>query len=123
VAARFLRRRGWRVRARRLRTPFGEIDLLAVRGGRTACVEVKTGRGPVPEAGPCGSRWRPGHRLDARRLRRLARAARSLAGPRGRVDLVEVVADARAGLAVTWHRDLRRPLARPARSAGRARGP
>jgi putative endonuclease len=33
--------RGYRILARRRRTPFGEIDLIAVRGRRLAFVEVK----------------------------------------------------------------------------------
>lgn len=41
VAAAFLVLRGYRVLARRLRTPYGEIDLIARRGRRIAFVEVK----------------------------------------------------------------------------------
>lgn len=33
--------KGYRVLDRRARTPFGEIDIIAVRGRRLACVEVK----------------------------------------------------------------------------------
>ncbi|MBV1695849.1 MAG: YraN family protein, partial [Hyphomicrobiales bacterium] len=33
--------RGYRIRARRERTPYGEIDIIAVRGSRVAFVEVK----------------------------------------------------------------------------------
>jgi putative endonuclease len=36
-----LHRDGWRVLARRLRTPAGEIDLVADRDGLTALIEVK----------------------------------------------------------------------------------
>jgi putative endonuclease len=41
VAAAALIARGYRILARRCRTPFGEIDLIAVRGRRLAFVEVK----------------------------------------------------------------------------------
>ncbi|HEX2841613.1 YraN family protein [Hyphomicrobium sp.] len=41
LAALALRLRGYRILARRERTPLGEIDLIAVRGQRLAFVEVK----------------------------------------------------------------------------------
>lgn len=42
VAAWWLRLHGWRILARRVRTPRGEVDLIARRGGVIAFVEVKT---------------------------------------------------------------------------------
>lgn len=42
VAAVWLMARGWRILGFRLKTPQGEIDLLAKRGGILAVVEVKT---------------------------------------------------------------------------------
>lgn len=41
VAAAALLARGYRILGRRVRTPHGEIDLIAVRGRRLAFVEVK----------------------------------------------------------------------------------
>jgi putative endonuclease len=41
VAAVALLAKGYRILARRCRTPYGEIDLIAVRGRRLAFVEVK----------------------------------------------------------------------------------
>ncbi|MGH6816919.1 MAG: YraN family protein [Hyphomicrobiaceae bacterium] len=41
VAALVLMAKGYRILARRHRTPLGEIDLIAVRGRRLAFVEVK----------------------------------------------------------------------------------
>ncbi len=41
VAAALLLMRGHRIIARRCRTPFGEIDLIALRGRRIVFVEVK----------------------------------------------------------------------------------
>jgi putative endonuclease len=40
-AALLLTAKGYRLVARRCRTPFGEIDIIAVRGRRIAFVEVK----------------------------------------------------------------------------------
>jgi putative endonuclease len=41
VAAAALMAKGYLILGRRVRTPFGEIDLIAVRGKRLAFVEVK----------------------------------------------------------------------------------
>jgi putative endonuclease len=41
IAAVALIARGYRILGRRVRTPYGEIDLIAVRGRRLAFVEVK----------------------------------------------------------------------------------
>ncbi len=41
-AALFLRLKGFRIMARRVRTPVGEIDLIARRGTLTVFVEVKS---------------------------------------------------------------------------------
>lgn len=40
-AALYLRVKGWRIVAQRLKTPRGEIDLIARRGNTTIFVEVK----------------------------------------------------------------------------------
>lgn len=44
IAAAVLVMKGYRILGRRLRGPFGEIDLVAVRGRRLAFVEVKQRR-------------------------------------------------------------------------------
>jgi putative endonuclease len=49
LAAWSLRLRGYRIVARRFRTPLGEIDLVARRGRLVAFVEVKA-RGDLAEA-------------------------------------------------------------------------
>jgi putative endonuclease len=41
LAATFLMAKGYRILARRWASPLGEVDLIAVRGGRLAFVEVK----------------------------------------------------------------------------------
>lgn len=41
IAAALLLAKGYRILDRRCRTPYGEIDLIAVRGRRLAFVEVK----------------------------------------------------------------------------------
>lgn len=68
-AAWWLRLKGWRIVGRRVKTPRGEIDLIARRGRTVAFVEVK---------------WRHGveglaSAIDAYRLRRVAAAAEAVA--------------------------------------------
>lgn len=60
-----LRLKGYRILARRYRTPVGEIDLIARRGGLIAFVEVKQ-RDTLAEAAEA---------LTATGRRRIARAA------------------------------------------------
>lgn len=69
VAALFLRLKGYRILHRRLKTPAGEIDLVARRGSSLVVVEVKArGQGEAAEA------------LLPRQQRRLERAAAHLLG-------------------------------------------
>jgi len=65
LAAAALVARGYRILGRRVRTPYGEIDLVAVRGRRLAFVEVKR-RASLAEAEAA---------LTARQAARMARAA------------------------------------------------
>lgn len=68
-AALWLQLKGWSVIGRRVRTPRGEIDLIARRGRTLAFVEVKA-RASAAEADIS---------LDDYRLRRVAAAAEALA--------------------------------------------
>ena len=69
IASWWLRLHGWRILARRARTPLGEVDLVAKRGRIIAFVEVKA-RATAAEADLS---------LDHFRLRRVAAAAEALA--------------------------------------------
>jgi putative endonuclease len=69
LAAWWLRLKGWTILARRVRTPVGEVDLVARRGRTVAFVEVKA-RSSAAEAA---------FALDEYRLRRVAAAAGALA--------------------------------------------
>jgi len=75
LAGWWLRLKGWRILDRRVRTPAGEVDLVARRGNLVAFVEVKT-RATAAELD-----WA----IDQRRLARVAAAAELLmpryAGP------------------------------------------
>lgn len=75
LAAWWLRLKGWSILDRRVRTPAGEVDLIARRGSLVAFVEVKT-RKTAAELD---------FAIDERRLARVAAAAEVLmphyAGP------------------------------------------
>jgi putative endonuclease len=87
IAALWLRLKGWAILARRVRTPLGEVDLIARRGSIVAFVEVKA-RASAREAALA---------LDEYRLRRVAAAAGALAhryasrGEDVRIDAVFIV--------------------------------
>jgi putative endonuclease len=68
LCAWLLRLKGYRILGRNLRTPQGEIDILARRGKVLAVVEVKA-RGEIADAGEA---------VTADKRRRLLRAARFL---------------------------------------------
>jgi putative endonuclease len=69
IAGWWLRLKGWRILARRVRTRAGEVDLIARRGSIVAFVEVKT-RATAADLD---------HAIDERRLARVAAAAELLA--------------------------------------------
>lgn len=68
-AAWYLRLKGWRIVARRVKTARGEVDLVARRGRTVAFVEVKWRRSAAELA----------LALDPWRLRRVVAAAEALA--------------------------------------------
>ena len=69
IAAWWLRLKGWRILDRRVRTPVGEIDLVARRGNLVAFVEVKA-RPSLDEAQAF---------LEPRAMQRIVAAAEALA--------------------------------------------
>lgn len=87
AAARWwLRLHGWRILDERVRTPRGEIDLVAMRGKTLAFVEVKARADKVMLDSA----------IDAFRLRRVVAAAEALVGDYGdgaeeiRIDVILV---------------------------------
>lgn len=69
LAAWWLRLRGWRILAQRVKVKAGEVDIVARKGRTVAFVEVKWRRNAALLA----------QAIDAHRLRRVARAAEALA--------------------------------------------
>ncbi|WP_088308399.1 YraN family protein [Novosphingobium sp. B 225] len=68
LAAWYLRLKGWRILAQRVKTPRGEVDLIARRGRTVAFVEVKW-RSSAAELDTA---------IDTYRLRRVGAAAEAL---------------------------------------------
>jgi putative endonuclease len=68
LAALWLMVRGWSILGRRVRTPVGEVDIIARRGATLAFIEVKWRRTEAENA----------LSLDHYRLRRVAAAAEAL---------------------------------------------
>jgi len=94
---------GFRIVGRRVRTQYGELDLVAWRGNELWCFEVKTSRGPWRS---CDARHAPGRRYSAVQRARVRRAAfacaRALAcASAPRTALVEVWIDA-GGAMLDW---------------------
>ena len=91
-AARYLRRRGMKILERNVRTPVGEIDLIAKQGRDIVFVEVKTRRGELFGA--------PQEAVGPHKQRQILRAAQWYLGSRGEIRLqprFDVVAVRAAG--------------------------
>jgi putative endonuclease len=98
VAARYLRRKGYRIVARRERDALGELDLVAVDRRVIVFVEVKTRRSH--------RRGHPADAVDAHKQSRLTRAALAFLK---RHQLLEHAARFDV-ISVTWPPHSRRPV-------------
>ncbi|HEV3004206.1 MAG TPA: YraN family protein [Pirellulales bacterium] len=110
VAARFLKRLGYKIVARGARGQLGELDLVAVDGRTIVFVEVKT-----RESHDGGH---PAEAVNADKQRRLTRLA---LGFLKRHDLLECAARFDV-VAITWPASRRRPLVEHVRNAFEATG-
>ncbi|MBQ9300715.1 MAG: YraN family protein [Clostridia bacterium] len=92
-AARYVRRRGCRILARRYRAADGEIDLIAMDGGTLAFIEVKA----RPE-GKLGSGAAAVNADKQRRVRHAAQAYCARFGYSGRPCRFDILEFSRAGI-------------------------
>ena len=97
AAARFLKRRGYKIVARGDRAVLGELDLVAVEGRTIVFVEVKT-----RESQDAGH---PAEAVDDEKQRRLSRVAVAYLR---RHELLDYPARFDV-IAITWPRDARQP--------------
>jgi len=93
AAARYLKRRGYRILERNLRTRLGEIDIVATHEDWLVVVEVRSRREDSPVS-PRETLTRQ-KRRKLRALTELLRKRHQLADKPVRVDLVEVTLDQR----------------------------
>lgn len=68
MARRYLKRQGWKIVEKNYKCPFGEVDIVANKGGVTAFIEVKTRSDDGYGA--------PSQAVDVRRQSRYIRAAK-----------------------------------------------
>lgn len=109
-AAKFLRRKGYKILAKQFSNRFGEIDIIAQDGDSLVFVEVKTRRSTV--AG------QPYEAVDSRKQRQMTRVALAFLKRRGwlerraRFDVVSLI----------WPQDARHPTVRHYENAFEASG-
>ena len=95
MAARFLKERGCDILGRNVRTPFGEIDLVARKDGITIFVEVKTRSSPSLGPPYLSITWLKKKHLVRNALWYLKRYG--LSGADWRIDVASVKLNARLG--------------------------
>lgn len=88
LAARYLESQGYRIVGRNVKTPFGEIDIVAVKRGHYVFAEVKSGY---------SERIKPAERVDREKYLKILDAAEYYLSKRKfrsvRVDVIEVTKD------------------------------
>ena len=75
IACDFLRGKGFRIIERNFRKPWGEIDVIAEKGGVIHFVEVKAGSRDLSTAGSREIDYRPEEMATAWKLHKVARTA------------------------------------------------
>jgi putative endonuclease len=76
IAADFLVRKGYFIIQRNYRKPWGEIDIIAKKGGVVRFVEVKTlSRDLLPDVSRENNQYRPEEQVHPWKLRKIARTA------------------------------------------------
>lgn len=98
MACRFLERKGYTVLERNYLRPWGEIDIIAVKGESVRFVEVKTLSREIPLGVSRESGYRPEEQVHPKKLEKLARTAQLYMDERGdgrdfQIDVVGVYLD------------------------------
>ena len=99
IAAQYLERKGYEVLEKNFRRPYGEIDIVALKGNVVRIVEVKTvTRERLPSAKTEEGDYRPEEMVHDQKLRKLARVAEAYMNQRRdqreyQIDVVGVFLD------------------------------
>lgn len=88
LATRYLEEKGFVITARNFRQKWGEIDIIAVFGGTTHFVEVKSVSCEIPSSSPAEisritGRYMPEERVHEKKSKRLLRTIQSYLGDTG----------------------------------------
>lgn len=75
VACTFLRRKGFTVIAKNYRKPWGEIDIIAEKGGIVRFVEVKAFSGDLQKLSRESNGYRPEEQIHPAKLKKIVRTA------------------------------------------------
>jgi len=75
VACQFLKKKGYEVIERNYRKPWGEVDVVASKGGVVKFVEVKAVTGSAPGDFSREMSANPEELIDSRKLKKIARTA------------------------------------------------
>ena len=75
IACTFLKRKGYKILAQNYRKPWGEIDIIAEKGGVIRFVEVKAVSGDVGALSRESNGYRPEEQIHAAKLKKIVRTA------------------------------------------------
>ena len=98
IACTFLIRKGYKIIETNYRKPWGEIDVIAVKGGVVRFVEVKTLTGDTDVLSRESSGYRPEENIHSAKLRKIVRTAMLYMESRGddreyQIDAIAVILD------------------------------
>lgn len=75
IASEFLQRKGYAIIEMNFRRPWGEIDIIAVKGNIVRFVEVKAITGRIGDISREIEQYRPEEQIHATKLRKIVRTA------------------------------------------------
>ena len=98
IVVEFLKRKGFKILDRNYRKPWGEIDIIAEKGGVVRFVEVKSVSREIGDSFSREMDYRPEELVNASKLKKIARTAELYMESKGdereyQIDVVGVILD------------------------------